>query len=59
MLFSEAAKLAKEANVKELWLTHYSPALVKAAPYIPATQKIFANTVAGKDGMSTELKFEE
>ncbi len=59
MIFSEAANIAKEAGVKELWLTHYSPAMVKPQPFIPATQKIFANTVAGKDGMSTELKFEE
>ena len=59
MMFSEAAGLAKEAGVKELWLTHYSPALVKAEEFIPATRKIFQNTYAGKDGKSVDLLFEE
>jgi ribonuclease Z len=59
MMFSEAATLAKEACVKELWLTHYSPALVKAEEFIPATREIFPNTYAGKDGKSVDLLFEE
>lgn len=59
MMFSEAATLAKEAGVKELWLTHYSPALVKAEEFIPATREIFPNTYAGKDGKSVDLLFEE
>ena len=29
MTFKEAARLAKEAQVKELWLTHYSPSLTR------------------------------
>ena len=48
-----------EANVKELWLTHYSPALTKAEEFIPATRKIFQNTYPGKDGKSVDLMFEE
>lgn len=59
MMFSEAATLAKEAGVKELWLTHYSPALVRAEEFIPATRDIFPNTYAGKDGKSVDLLFEE
>lgn len=59
MMFSEAATLAKEAGVKELWLTHYSPALVRADEFIPATRTIFANTYPGKDGKSVDLLFEE
>lgn len=27
MTFYEAAQLAKDASVKEMWLTHYSPSL--------------------------------
>ena len=30
MTFYEAAKMAKQANVKEMWLTHYSPSLIRA-----------------------------
>ena len=35
MTFYEAADMAKRAEVKELWLTHFSPSLVRAEDYIP------------------------
>lgn len=57
MTFYEAAILAKEANVKELWLTHYSPSLVKPQEYLKETRKIFPNTLAGKDRKSVTLEF--
>lgn len=59
MTFYEAARLAKQAAVGELWLTHYSPSLVRPDPYMPAVQKIFPHTLAGQDGMTTTLLFEE
>ncbi|MBO5208916.1 MAG: ribonuclease Z [Lachnospiraceae bacterium] len=59
MTFYEAATLAKEANVKEMWLTHYSPSLVRAEDYMKDVRKIFSNAIAGKDGMSVDLLFEE
>ena len=34
MTFKEAAEIAREANPKEMWLTHYSPSLVKPALYM-------------------------
>lgn len=59
MTFYEAAKLAKDANVKEMWLTHYSPSLTKPEFYMDKVRKIFANSYPGKDGKSLELKFED
>lgn len=59
MTFYEAASLAKKANVKEMWLTHYSPSLVRAEDYMKDVRKIFPAAIAGKDGMSTDLLFEE
>jgi ribonuclease Z len=59
MTFQEAAYLAKEAGVKEMWLTHYSPSLVYPEEFLPGVRKIFPNTVAGKDGKSVTLLFEE
>jgi ribonuclease Z len=59
MTFYEAARLAKEAEVKELWLTHYSPSLTYAEEYMEETRKIFPGAVAGKDGKSCVLDFEE
>ena len=59
MTFYEAAELAKKAQVKELWLTHFSPSLVKAESYMPAVRQIFEYSYLGKDGKSVELNFEE
>ncbi len=57
MTFQEAAGLAKDAHVEELWLTHYSPSLNRPEEYLEETKKIFPATVAAKDGRSTQLKF--
>lgn len=57
MIFSEAAYLAKSAHVKELWLTHYSPALKNPEDYIDSAKMIFENTVIGKDLMTKTLSF--
>lgn len=58
MTFYDAARLAKDANVKELWLTHFSPSLVRPQDYIKAARKIFKNTIVGKDRMSVTLVFD-
>lgn len=58
MLSSEAARLAKAGGVKELWLTHFSPALPKAYINIEETKKIFQNTVVGYDRMTATLEFD-
>lgn len=59
MTFYEAAQLAKEANVQEMWLTHYSPSLVRPEEYMDAVREVFPKAKAGKDGMTTELVFDE
>ncbi len=59
MTFYEAAELAKKAQVKELWLTHFSPSLVRGEDYMPAVRKIFSNAYLGKDGKKAELLFQE
>ena len=59
MMFQEAAKIAAQAEVSELWLTHYSPSLPRPEFYMDEVQKIFSNTHPGKDGKSVELGFEE
>lgn len=57
MLFSESANLALKAGVKELWLTHYSPALTDPEAYINNALNIFKNTKLGYDRMNTEIIF--
>lgn len=59
MLFSEAAKLAKLGNVKELWLTHLSPSMKEPELFIDNAKNIFANTKVGYDRMYTRINFEE
>ena len=59
MTFYEAARLAKEADVKEMWLTHYSPSLTRPEEYMDEVRKIFPRAVAGKDRKSVELDFED
>lgn len=59
MTFTEAARLAKQAGVKELWLTHYSPSLIRPQDYVDTAQAIFHATIAPKDGRVKELRFEE
>jgi ribonuclease Z len=59
MTFYEAARLARAAKVKELWLTHFSPSLVRPESYMSAVREIFPAAQAGKDGKTAELRFEE
>lgn len=59
MTFEEAARLALQANVKELWLTHYSPSLVRPDEYIESARKIFKNTKTARDGFGRTLRFED
>ena len=59
MTFYEAAHLAKDAGVKELWLTHYSPSLTRPEEFMKAVRKIFPQSYAGKDGKSVDLLFDE
>ena len=59
MTMYEAASIAKAAKVPELWLTHYSPSLMRPEEYMGDVRKIFPNAVAAKDGRTVELRFEE
>lgn len=59
MTFYEAAAMAKEADVKEMWLTHYSPSLVHPKEYENKVRAVFPNTMVTKDRRTTTLLFEE
>ncbi len=59
MTMYEAAEIAKEADVKEMWLTHYSPSMNKPQEFEEAVKAIFPRTVIAKDRQTLELRFEE
>ena len=58
MTFYEAARLAREADVSRLWLTHFSPSLVRGEEYMDQVRKIFSKALLGKDGKTIDLDFE-
>ena len=59
MTMYEAARIARAAEVPELWLTHYSPSRTHPEDYLKDVRKIFQNTVAARDGRTVELNFDE
>lgn len=59
MTFCEAAELAKQAQVEEMWLTHFSPSLVGAKSYMKQVRDIFPNAYLGEDGKTVKLDFQE
>ena len=59
MTFQEAAHLAKEAQPKEMWLTHYSPSLTRPEEYMEEVKQIFPRAKAARDGWTVELEFDE
>ena len=59
MIFSEAAHIAAEAHVKELWLTHFSPSETKPEEWIESARSIFPNSHCGSDGKHIVLNYPE
>lgn len=59
MTMYEAAQIARKAQVPQLWLTHYSPSMMKPEQYMENVRKIFPGAIAARDGRSVELLFAE
>lgn len=57
MLFSEAARMAKQAGAERLWLTHFSPSLNEPEEYLPAVQEIFPAAELGEERKCITLEF--
>lgn len=59
MTFYEAAEIAAKANPKQMWLTHFSPSLIRPGDYMDEVKTIFKESYLGKDGKIVELGFED
>lgn len=59
MTFYEAAEIARDADVSDMWLTHFSPSMVRAESFMEEVRKIFPEGKLGKDGKTVELDFRE
>ncbi len=57
MTFYEAAEIARDAEVSDMWLTHFSPSLVHAEDYMEEVRSIYPAAKLGKDGKTAELDF--
>lgn len=57
MTFKEASTLAKKGEVKELLLTHFSPAMANPDKYLQNAIEVFSNVIIGEDKLIKNLKF--
>ena len=57
MTFADAATLAESAEVGEMWLTHFNPAMTEPEEFLINATSIFPATTIGRDGMTTRLVF--
>lgn len=55
----QAARLATEANVRHLWLTHFSPSVEDLTTLAAVAQEEFPTAVAGTPGLAITLSFDD
>ena len=59
MTMEEAARLAKDAACRRLWLTHFSPALPDPTVCFDEARAVFPDAVLGTDGLTETIRFDE
>lgn len=59
MLYSEAAILARDGQVRQLWLTHFSPSLKEPEEFLHIATNIFQNTNVGFDRKTISIKYRD
>lgn len=59
MTFREAAGLAKDGDVREMLLTHFSPAMLNPYDYLQNASEVFSDVIIGEDEITKTLKFTE
>ena len=55
----QSARLATEANVRHLWLTHFSPSVENPAMIEEIARQEFPTAIAGTPGLAMTLSFDE
>jgi ribonuclease Z len=59
MVFSEAAQIARQANARRLWLTHFSAKMLNPEHYVEHATEIFPATTIGFEGLAITLSFDD
>jgi predicted amidohydrolase len=58
-MLKKAAEIAKKAEPSRMWLTHFSPSLVRPDLFMDTVREVFPEAVAARDGQEITLNFEE
>ena len=59
MTFAEAATIARDAQVRALWLTHFSPSIADPEEFRSFAADIFPAVEIGFSGLTTSLRFRD
>jgi len=59
MTFAEAADIAVQADAKRMWLTHFSPSVVKPDQFMGPVVAKYPGAETGRDGKHIDLVFED
>jgi ribonuclease Z len=57
MTFREAGTIARDASVRTLWITHFSPSLIDPDRFARNAIEMFQPTTVGYPGLLTRLRF--
>ena len=57
MVFAESATMGAASRARQLWLTHYSPALPFPEQYRAEAERVYPGVVLGREMMSTTIAF--
>jgi ribonuclease Z len=55
----QAARLAADAGVRDLWLTHFSPSVEDLADISVVARQEFPNAITGVPGLRATLQFDD
>jgi ribonuclease Z len=59
MVFDEAATIARDANARRLWLTHFSPSVTDPMAYLHEATAIFPAAEIGRQHRTFTLRYED
>lgn len=57
LTFAEAAELARDADARELWLTHFSPGMTDPEAWATEANSRFPRTTIGYSGLTATLNY--
>lgn len=59
MTFTQTATLAANANVRRLWLTHFSPRVENPESHLDRVRAVFPHAKIGRQGLKMTLAFDD